>query len=142
MRCSTNPMKSTHWSSTASCSPKRRARMRESRAVEQLVLQRVVGEGTVRSQAHFFHQSRAVRADGLHAQGQCLGDVASGFALGELQEDLELALGELLVRRAALLAIELLREEFGDGRGDVAAAQGDGADRVDDLHGLAFLVQV
>jgi hypothetical protein len=30
-----------------------------------------------------------------------LGDVAGGFALGQLQEHLELALGQLLVRRAA-----------------------------------------
>jgi hypothetical protein len=36
------------------------------------------------------------------------------LALGELEEHLELALGQLLVRRAAFLAIELLRQQFGD----------------------------
>jgi len=76
------------------------------------------------------------------AQGQRLGDVAGGLALGQLEEHLELALGQLLVRRPAFLAIELLRQQFGHGRGDVAPAQRDGADRVDDLHRLAFLVEV
>jgi hypothetical protein len=46
------------------------------------------------------------------------------------------------VRRVAFLSIELLRNEFGDRRRNVASSQRDGADRVDDLHRLALLVQV
>ena len=42
---------------------------------------------------------------------------ADGLALGEAQEHLELALGQLLVRRlVAVLAIEPVGQQFGDRR--------------------------
>ena len=43
-------------------------------------------------QLELFHHARAVGADGLDAQEHALGDVADGLALGQAQEDLQLAL--------------------------------------------------
>ena len=69
-----------------------------TRSVDQLVLQRVVGQVAVGGQVHLFHQAGAVGADRLDRQRQRLGDVAGGLALGQLEEHLELALRQLLVR--------------------------------------------
>ena len=106
MRCCPTKRACTASSSigqTSAASHTRDSDRESTRSVDQLVLQRVVGQVAVGGQVHLFHQARAVGADGLHTQGQRLGDVAGGLALGELQEDLELALGQLLVRRASSL---------------------------------------
>src|SRR6478752_6500980 len=83
---STSRTRSKRWSTTAwpLAGP-------AARSVDQLVLQRVVREVAVGGEVHLLHQARAVRAHRLHRQGQRLGDVAGGFALGQLQEHLELA---------------------------------------------------
>src|SRR6185312_17062537 len=108
--CSTSRTRSTRSSSIAAGSPTaaretpnttrcRRPRGRLGASLDQAVLQRVVREVAVRLELHLLHHSRAVRAHGLHAERHAVGHVADRLALGEAQEDLELALGELLVRR-------------------------------------------
>src|SRR6478735_115363 len=91
MPSSTNPTRSTRWSTTAWRWAGRQA-AEAGASVDQLVLQRVVREVAVGGEVHLLHQARAVRAHRLHRQRQRLRDVSGGFALRELQEHLELAL--------------------------------------------------
>ena len=72
------------------------ADLRVFELIDQLVLQRVVRQIAVRRQVHLFHEARAVSAHRLDRKRKCLGDIACGFTLGQLQENLELALRQLL----------------------------------------------
>ena len=121
--------------------PKRCRGHRPRLSVDQPVFQRVIGQIAIGRKGHFFHEPRAIGADGLHTQRQGLGDIASRFALGQLQKHLEFPLRQLLVWRRIVLAIELLRQQLGHGRREITPPQRDGANGLDDLGGLALLVE-
>src|SRR5690349_24460639 len=74
--------------------------------LDEAVLEGVVGEVAVGLELHLLHHPGPVGAHGLHAERHAVGHVADRLALGESQEDLELALGELLVRRLVGRAAE------------------------------------
>ena len=57
---------------------------------------REVGGGL---ELQFLQNTRPVGADGLHAQGELVGNSADGLALGNQAQHLELAIGEFMVRR-------------------------------------------
>src|SRR5258706_2704246 len=115
---------------SARCS--RRARYESGRlpSRDELVLDRIVGDVGIRLEAHLLEDARAVGANGLHAKEELLGDLRNALAVRKLAENLELALGELRVRRLVRCgAREALRELVGDARAYIAPALRRGDDR-------------
>ena len=114
----------------------------QAESVDQLVLQGVVSQVAVRRKTHLFHHPRPVGADGLDAEREGLGDVASRFTLGKLEENLELALRQLLVRCHVIGPVQLLGKKLRNRRCDVALSKGNDAYCIDNFSRVALLVEV
>lgn len=115
---------------------------KQAESVDQLVLQGVVSQVTVRRETHLLHHPRPVGAYGLDAEREGLGDVAGRFTLGKLEKNLELALRQLLVRCHVIWPVQLLRKKLRNRRCDVALSKGNDAYRIDDFSRVTFLVEV
>src|SRR6185312_3159827 len=68
-------------------------------SLQQIVLDRVVGDVSVGPHPHLLQNARAIGADGLHTQEQLRGDLRDAAPFGELAEDLKLPLRENAVPR-------------------------------------------
>jgi hypothetical protein len=75
-------------------------------------------------QVHLFQDAAAVGADGLHAQGQSVGDLRNGLGRREQQEYLVFAVRQGLMRKFIFVSAELVGEHLGHRRADVFLAAG------------------
>src|SRR5439155_26263701 len=96
----------------------------------------------VARKAHLPEDARAERADGLWGERQARRDLLDAPADAEQAEDLELALGQRLVRRAARAAAPGRGELRREGGARVRAAGVDPPDGVHELLGRALLGEV
>ncbi len=111
-------------------------------SIDQLGFQGVVGQVAVRRQIHLFHQTGSIGAHRFHRKRERFSNVAGCLAFRKLQEHLKLSLGELFMRRSIVFAVQLARQEFGNGGGDVPTTECDRANRIDDVDRFAFLVEI
>src|SRR5215467_436560 len=102
-----------------------------SKSADQVVAQRISRELRVALEVHLFQDSRAVRADRLHAQAQLPRDVRHGFSRCQLDEDLELPIRQLPVQRLRGVASGFQCQHLGKRRTYVLLPFGDGAQSVE-----------
>lgn len=93
-------------------------------------------------QPQFLENPRPVGRNRIGRQRKLQGDLRDATALDEHLQNLEFPVGEDLVRRLFVIraAPDVLRQQFGDGRGDVEAAAGDlGDGGIQDVRAAAFI---
>src|SRR5260221_411200 len=96
---------------------------------------RVMHQLRVRLHVHLAEDASAVRADGVGAEEELVGDLAHGLARGDHPHHLVLAIGQRLVQRLAAIVLELERELLPERGRDIAPAARDFPDRPDELLG-------
>src|SRR5580698_11189980 len=92
------------------------------RSLQQVVFDGVVGDVGIRLHRHLLQDPCAISADGLHAQEQFRRDFRHTLTLGELAEDLELALRQHAVPWLAGCALQATDEHLGELWADIASA--------------------
>ncbi|MDB6067623.1 MAG: Enolase [Pedosphaera sp.] len=108
----------------------------------QLVLDGIVHEFRVIFHAHFFQDSAAIGADGLHAQGQFLGNFADDLSRGDQSQHLKFAIRKQFLRGLLRVCGQVGGQFFRKGRADVAAARKHFFDGPHQLGWRAFLGHV
>ena len=110
--------------------------------LDQFVLEGVAGDFHVAAQAGLFLDSSEIGADCFLAQHQFAGDLFDRPAQGDQPEDLELAIGKLLVQCPRIPAFQAGGELLRDRRADVRAAVEDFSDRQENLVRSELFVDV
>ena len=89
--------------------------------------QDVLDQIGVALEAHLLQNPAAVRADGLDAQAQLVGDLRHGLAFPDVEQNLVFPVGEALVGQLVVVLGHLLDHEAGQFGADVLLALHDGA---------------
>src|SRR5690349_2296374 len=116
--------------------PLRRARRRE---LNQSMLHRVPDQIRIRRETQLLHEARSIGAHRLWREAELRCHLPHRAAHAQPAKDVELAIRELLVRRADEVLAELRGESLGERRTHVTAASMYAANRVEELLGGVVL---
>src|ERR1700730_6626348 len=119
-----------------------RRALHRARLVDQFVLDEVTNELSGGVHVQFLEDARLVRADGLVAQREHLGDLANGFSRAYQAHHFELTIGQRVMRRAIRVLFEIHRETFGQRETDVSSSGDHFRDRARELRARAVLRDV
>src|SRR3984893_2794547 len=126
---------------TVGCRGVRRA-LHLAGLVQQVVLDNVANELSSRVQMHFLKNTRPVRAHGLIAQRQDLGNFTNGSSRPHQAHHFKLTTGQRVMRRAIRVPFEIHHETFGQCWTDVPSSGDHLRDRAGQLRARAVLRDV